>query len=152
MKNRSKIITLGLVTAMVLSFSSCALLKKCFNYNSQGLVESPSIKSYQAPDVPVPSDFSHVAGESLTFINGTVRTSYLKYVGSARTDDIVEFYIAQMQSNGWTFAQGDNGGMLMLFQKNKELCKIEILQLISETQLIIRIGYYKNELPDPFNK
>ncbi|MFA5793531.1 MAG: hypothetical protein WC980_00475 [Candidatus Brocadiia bacterium] len=151
MKNRSKIIALGLVATIALSFSSCTLMKKYFNTGSQGLVQSPAIKSYQAPDVPVPSNFIHMPEESLTFINGTVRTSYLKYVGSARTNDVINFYASQMETNGWTRIQTGNRES-MVYQKKKEICKIEIVQLISETQLIVRIGYYKTELPDPFKK
>jgi hypothetical protein len=152
MSKWTKLTAFGLIVGIVLSSSSCGLFRKWSDsMSAKGLVESPSLKNYQPEDVPILANFSRLPNESFAYVTGTVRTVYMKYVGSARTDDVVNFYRSQMETNGWNEVQAGKRDAV-LFKKGKELCMVEIIQLLSETNLIIRIGYYKSEAPDPYRK
>lgn len=148
----TKLVSLGLIVGMMFASSSCGLFKKHFESKpTRDLAESPSLKNYQPEDVPIPANFRRMPNESFAYVTGTVRTVYMKYAGSARTDDVMNFYRFQMETNGWNEVQIGKREII-LFKKGKELCQVEIAQLLSETRLLIRIGYYKSELPDPYRK
>jgi len=105
--------------------------------------ETPSVKMYQAPDVPVPANFMHDQKNSSAYVSATVRTTSIKYVGSARTDELIEFYRRQMPAFGWMEASalGVENKQTIVFQKNREKCEILIEQKPSETHLYIKIGF-----------
>jgi hypothetical protein len=109
----------------------------------RGLVETPSVKEYQAPDVPVPANFIHRPQDSYAYITGNVRTIAIRYIGSARTDDLLEFYRKQMSQFGWMekMTLGVDSKKAIAFQKQNEKCEIEIEQKPSETFLLVKIGY-----------
>lgn len=111
----------------------------------KGLVELPSVKHYQAPDVPVPANFIHRPQDSYAYLTGNVRTSAIKYIGSARTDDLLEFYRRQMGLFGWMekMTMGVDSKKAIAFQKERERCEIVIEQKPSETHLLIKIGFNK---------
>ena len=119
---------------------SCRLMDSINKANPKNLVETPSIKDYQAPDVPVPANFVHNQNESYAYVTGNARTISMKYIGSARTDDLSDFYRKQMSQFGWIerIAYGKN---IIVFQKQSEKCEIVIEQKPSETILLIKIGY-----------
>lgn len=107
------------------------------------LVETPSIQHYQAPDVPVPANFFHSQKESYAYISNKVRTTSIKYIGSARTDDLLEFYRRQMPNFGWMekMSEGVENKTEIVFQKEREKCRIVIEQKPTETILDIKIGF-----------
>lgn len=133
---------------LIMGISSCRLLSKKSSQPSagqpvKGIIETPAIKNYQAPDVPVPANFEYQADKSWAYVTGVVRTTSIKYLGSARTEDLLEFYRKQMPQFGWMekMTLGVDSKKAIGFQKNFEQCKITIDQKSSDTHLIIELGY-----------
>ena len=147
----SKILIIGTILLsglLVMGISSCRLLsKKSSQPNTpqtiKGIIATPSVKNYQAPDVPVPANFDYRPDNSWAYVTGSVRTTSIKYIGSARTEDLLEFYRKQMPQSGWMEKMdlGDSSKKAIGFQKNYEKCKITIEQKPSETHLTIELGY-----------
>jgi hypothetical protein len=135
------------------TMSGCALIKRITTPKSKsgvsrGLVEIPNVKHYQASDIPVPANFAHQPDKSYTFITGSVRTTAAKYVGSARVDELLEFYRKQMPQFGWVekMMLSVDSKKALSFQKEKEKCEIIIEHpegMKGETHLLIKIGFYK---------
>ena len=149
----SKIMIIGTIllsSLLVMGISSCRLLS---NKSSQpnaaqpikGIIDTPSVKNYQAPDVPVPANFDYRADKSWAYVTGSVRTVSIKYIGSARTEDLLEFYRKQMPQSGWMekMTLGVDSKKAVGFQKNYEQCRIIIDQKPSETHLTVELGYGK---------
>ena len=121
----------------------CLALASCKNVNPT-LTETPSVKFYQAPDVPVPANFALSQNDSYAYISASVRTTGLVYIGSARTDDVTEFYHHQMPQFKWMEKRVEGGtgpNTKMEFQKDREKCEIFIEQKQSENHLLIKIGF-----------
>lgn len=132
-----------ILSGLSLMTFSCRITNPATKTGSKRLVETPSIKQYQAPDVPVPANFVHRPQDSYAYITGRVRTTAIRYIGSARTDDLLEFYRKQMSQFGWMekMTLGVDSKRAIAFQKQNEKCEIYIEQKSSETFLLIKIGY-----------
>ena len=149
MKNYKRTLVIGaIICGLSMVLVSCQLLpfgRKTASKSTatKGLVETPSIKHYQAPDVPVPANFVHCPQDSFVYISGSVRTCGIKYVGSARTDDLMEFYRRQMSQFGWMekMTIGIDSKKAIAFKKDNEKCEIEIEQKPSETLLVVKIRF-----------
>jgi len=149
----SKILIIGTILLsglMVMGISSCRILSKkpskiTAGQPIKGLIETPSVKNYQAPDVPVPANFEHRPDKSWAYVTGSVRTTSIKYIGSARTEDLLEFYRKQMPQSSWMekMTLGVDSKKAVGFQKNYEQCRIIIDQKGSETHLTIELCYGK---------
>jgi hypothetical protein len=133
---------------LVMGVSSCRLLSKkpaqpAAKQPIKGIIETPAIKNYQAPDVPVPANFEYQADKSWAYVTGVVRTTAINYLGSARTEDLLEFYRKQMPQSGWIerMTLGIDSKKAIGFQKNFERCKITIEQKSANTILVIELGY-----------
>lgn len=142
--------TILLSSLLVMGISSCRLLSKKPSQSNagktiKGIIDTPSVKNYQAPDVPVPANFDYRPDKSWAYVTGSVRTTSIKYIGSARTEDLLEFYRKQMPQSGWMEKMDldVDSKKAVGFQKNYEKCKIIINQLSSETHLTIELGYGK---------
>jgi len=133
-----------------MGISSCRLLSKKTSQPTaakpiKGIIETPAVRNYQAPDVPVPANFDYQPDKSWAYVTGSVRTTSIKYLGSARTEDLLEFYRKQMIQFGWMekMTLGIDSKKAIGFQKNYEQCKITIDQKSSDTHLTIELGYGK---------
>ena len=142
--------TILLSGLLVMGISSCRILSKKSSQSNagkpiKGIIDTPSVKNYQAPDVPVPANFDYRPDKSWAYVTGSVRTTSIKYIGSARTEDLLEFYRKQMPQSGWMekMTLGDKKEIAVGFQKNYEQCKITINQAPSETHLTVELGYGK---------
>ena len=128
-----------------MGISSCRLLSKkpTAAKTIKGIIETPSVRNYQASDVPVPANFDYRPDNSWAYVTGSVRTTSIKYIGSARTEDLLEFYRKQMPQSSWMekMTLGVDSKKAVGFQKNYEQCKITIDQKPSETHLTIELGY-----------
>jgi len=155
MKN-SKILIMGTILLsglLIMGISSCRLLSKKPSKPGapkaiKGLIDTPSVKNYQASDVPVPANFDYRSDKSWAYVTGSVRTTSIKYIGSARTEDLLEFYRKQMAKFEWMENRSYNpdpkeSNTKIGFQKNYEQCRIIIDQKPSETHLTIELGYGK---------
>ncbi|MBI5779145.1 MAG: hypothetical protein HZA49_06780 [Planctomycetes bacterium] len=148
MKN-SKILIIGTILLsglLVMGISSCRILGNKSSKTTK--VTTPSVKNYQAPDVPVPANFEHRPDKSWAYVTGSVRTTSIKYIGSARTEDLMEFYSKQMTKFNWMENRSYNpnpkeSSLTIGFLKNHEQCLININQKGSETHLTIELGYGK---------
>jgi len=138
-----RLIGVAILSGLSLMTLSCRIMDSITKTSEKNLVETPSIKQYQAPDVPVPANFVHRSQDSYAYITGKVRTIAVKYIGSARTDDLLDFYRKQMSQFGWMekMTIGVDSKKAIAFQKQNEKCEIEIEQGPSETLLLIKIGY-----------
>ncbi|MDI6787598.1 MAG: hypothetical protein QME51_04435 [Planctomycetota bacterium] len=128
---------------LIMTFSSCTLIRK-ISPPPKKLVETSSIKNYQAPDVPVPANFELQTSKSYAYITSIVRTVGLNYIGSARTEDLLDFYRRQMPQSDWRerMTLSIDSKQAIAFQKNYERCEIIITQKSSgETYLLIKIDY-----------
>lgn len=149
----SKMMIIGTILLsglLVMGISSCRILSKKPSQPGaskaiKGLIETPVAKNYQAPDVPVPANFEYRADKSWAYVTGSVRTTSIKYLGSARTEDLLEFYRKQMPQSGWMekMTLGVDSKKAVGFQKNYEQCRIIIDQKGSETHLTVELGYGK---------
>lgn len=147
----SKILIIGTILLsglLVMGISSCRILSRKPSQSNagkpiKGIIDTPSVKNYQAPDVPVPANFDYRPDKSWAYITGSVRTTSIKYIGSARTEDLLEFYRKQMPQSGWMekMTLGVDSKKAVGFQKNYEQCRIIIDQKPSETHLTIELGY-----------
>ena len=152
MKN-SNILIIGTILMsglLIMGISSCRLLSKKTSQPTaakpiKGIIETPAVRNYQAPDVPVPANFDYQPDKSWAYVTGSVRTTSIKYLGSARTEDLLEFYRKQMIQFGWMekMTLGIDSKKAIGFQKNYEQCKITIDQKSSDTHLTIELGYGK---------
>lgn len=138
-----RLIGAAILSSLSLMTFSCRIMDSITKTSEKNLVETPSIKQYQASDVPVPANFVHQQQDSYAYITGNVRTIAVKYIGSARTDDLLDFYRKQMSQFGWMekMTIGVDSKKVIAFQKQYEKCEIEIEQGPSETLLLIKIGY-----------
>ncbi|MBI4712216.1 MAG: hypothetical protein HY762_02760 [Planctomycetes bacterium] len=147
----------GLICAMLFMAFACRgktapqVKKESPKPIAKGLVSGPNLASrYQPPDVPVLANFAYMPQNSVVYINGNVRTAIIKYVGSARTEDIINFYKIQLPKNGWMEQISSASKQVMLFRKGREKCQIDINQSASgglETYLTVKICYYGIDLP-----
>jgi hypothetical protein len=131
------IISLVAISLLLLALVSC-------KNPSPTLVATPSVKHYQAPDVPVPANFVLSQEDSYAYLSASVRTTGLVYIGSARTDDLTDFYHRQMPQFKWMEKRVEGGtgpNTKIEFQKDREKCEIFIEQKQSETHLLIKIGF-----------
>lgn len=138
-----RVIGAVILSGLSLMSFSCRIIDSVNKASAKRLTETPSIKEYQASDVPVPANFIHRPHDSYAYITGSVRTTAIKYIGSARTDDLLDFYRKQMSQFGWMekMTLGVGSKKAIAFQKQNEKCEIEIEQEPSETLLLIKIGY-----------
>ena len=105
----SKIMIIGTILLsglLLMGISSCRILSKKSSQSTagkpiKGIIDTPSAKNYQASDVPVPANFDYRPDKSWAYVTGSVRTTSIKYIGSARTEDLLEFYRKQMPQSGW---------------------------------------------------
>ena len=130
-----RILTVLVLGVMMLAMVSCA--------GSGKLAETMSVRHYQAPDVPVPANFTLSHKDSYAYVTNNIRTTSIKYEGSDRTDNLVEFYRHQMPTFGWMekMTQPAEHMQTITFVKGKEKCDIVIEQLPTETDILIKIGY-----------
>jgi hypothetical protein len=137
---RIKLFGATILSGLSLMVVSCRITDPT---GTRRLIETPSIKQYQAPDVPVPANFMHRPHDSYAYITGNVRTVSSRYIGSARTDELMDFYRKQMSQFGWIekMTLGVDSKKAIAFQKQNEKCEIEIEQKSSETLLLVKIGF-----------
>ena len=138
---------------MVGLFSGCRMVrntgKQIYNKTvgqlivAPALPESPSLSQMQFEDIPVPLNFKHLPDESMVYLNGYVRTAEIKYLGSARVDDLINFYQKQMPLYGWNYQMtlSVDRKKGLAFERRKEQCKVIIEQKGRETYLTIEIHY-----------
>ena len=83
-------------------------------------------------DLPVPPSFELEPDESFVFLQGSIRSADLNYVGEGAISEVIRFYQDEMPPLGWHFVRLTGINMKTLsFSNGIEICEI-ILERHSE--------------------
>ena len=83
-------------------------------------------------DLPIPPNFELMSDESYVFLQGSIRSADLNYIGNAIVSDVIRFYQKEMPPLGWYFVRFTGINMKTLSYSNGvEICEI-ILERHSE--------------------
>ncbi len=94
-------------------------------FNPPGL--APTTKKVRFADIAVPSGFKLIKDRSFVFQTEGVRVALLKYVGRAKTQNLLEFYKEQMPLYNWELLNVVEYGRIILnFERGKQSCIINI--------------------------
>ena len=87
-------------------------------------------------DLPVPPGFELESDESFVFLQGSIRSADLNYVGDAPVSELIRFYQDEMPPLGWHFVRLTGINMKTLSYSNGiEICEI-IFERHSERSLV----------------
>lgn len=145
--NGNLLLVFGLLIG--LSLLGCQTLNKMWNKTKEkvnilpALPEGHSLSHLQFDDIPVPRDFKHQPKESVVYMHGGLRTAHIKYSGSARVENVVDFYLKQMPQQKWIFKTSlelDKKKKL-LFEKGSERCEVIIENKGRDSYLDIMINH-----------
>ncbi len=102
---------------------------------AQATVNPPSVEWLQKgafADLPVPPGFELESDESFVFLQGSIRSADLNYIGDATISELIRFYQNEMPPFGWQFVRLTGVDMKTLSYSNGiEICEI-ILERHSE--------------------
>ncbi len=132
-----------------LSLISCRMFTNLWKKTKEkvnvlpALPESPSLSHIQFDDIPIPKGFKHLPKESMVYIHGNLRTAHIKYLGSKRVEDLVNFYLGQMPHQQWVFKTSVelDQKKKLLFEKDTERCEVIIENQGTKSHLGIMINH-----------
>ena len=127
----------------------CGTVKKIWGKTGEQIIiapslpEGPSLSTMQFDDIPIPLNFKHQPKESTVYIHGNLRTANISYLGSARVEDVMDFYIKQMPQQQWIFKTSLAMGAKkkLLFEKGSERCEITIENKGGNSYLTVAINH-----------
>ena len=106
---------------------------------AQATVNPPSVEWLQEgafADLPVPPGFELKSDESFVFLQGSMRSADLNYVGEGAVSELIRFYQDEMPPLGWHFVRLTGINMKTLSYSNGiEICEI-IFERHSERSLV----------------
>jgi hypothetical protein len=152
MKNKQGIELELLVVGCViigLCLVGCRALNKMWDKATEdvfimpSLPEGPSLSNVQFDDIPVPLNFKHLPKESAVYVHSDIRTASLRYLGSARIEDIENFYLKQMPYQKWEFktSLALEQKKKLLFEKGSERCEVIVENKGTDSYLDIMINH-----------
>ena len=130
-----------LLATFVFFFLGCSMLSqqdKSMNSNPSAL-EPQAMNKFS--DIPVPSGFKSLPGQSYSFESSGIRVGVLKFQGKADVDQIVSFYKEQMVMYNWNLLNVvEYGERLLNFDRENETCVITLLTRGKTVIITISLG------------
>lgn len=107
--------------------------------NTPGPIQPQAILKFG--DIPMPSGFKEIPGESYSFQSSGIRVGLLKYQGKADIEQIISFYKEQMPMYNWNLLNVVEYGQRMLnFDRQEETCIISLTPKGKNVIMIISVG------------
>ena len=130
-----------LLATFVFFFLGCSMLSqqdKSMNSNPSAL-EPQAMNKFS--DIPVPSGFKSLTGQSYSFESSGIRVGVLKFQGKADVDQIVSFYKEQMVMYNWNLLNVvEYGERLLNFDRENETCVITLLTRGKTVIITVSLG------------
>ena len=104
----------------------------------------PAASPMQHPaleNIPLPLGFQIVPERSVATSSGQVRVAKFEFQGGSPVDDVVTFYAKYMPSAKFVLREKDfdNGGYVLRFENDTEVCNVRVRSVKSKTVLVLEI-------------
>jgi len=138
-----KKITIYIALIFILAtLTGCAAMQRFNQRPSREDSDSREVSSVlRFSDVPVPSGFKIKSKESYSFQTDVLRAGILKYTGSMRRENVVQFYKEQMPRYNWQLLNlVEYEKSILNFEKEHQSCIITIEGGTTRTTIVMSVS------------
>ncbi|MFC1508601.1 hypothetical protein ACFL60_02815 [Candidatus Omnitrophota bacterium] len=142
--NKKKFLVLGSYFLMLVLLGGCTVTSYESGLYGKGASSDISLDvaaMLRFDDVPVPSGFKVLEGESFAFQNDVTRVALLRYVGGKPIDQVVLFYKDQMPMYNWNPINIiEYERRVLNYEKDNESCIVTVESKGRKSVIIVAIS------------